>query len=152
MSNSHAHSYLCSVYTEPERSKQHRTYCQHPHYGLLAFIHTHGGPFTHRGKHPSISKDIIRLYNHTTSDFVSIIVLACLYFIDCVHTHSVAVPSSDRKQAVHLGTICFWQMVKLQEVFKLFYLGKHSGRKLQWQPTLGHAVLKAEFKEVRGTS
>uniref|UniRef100_A0A671KIA7 Cullin-4A n=1 Tax=Sinocyclocheilus anshuiensis TaxID=1608454 RepID=A0A671KIA7_9TELE len=24
---------------------------------------------------------------------------------------------------------------------------KHSGRKLQWQPTLGHAVLKTEFKE-----
>jgi len=38
-------------------------------------------------------------------------------------------------------------MVKLQEVFKTFYLGKHSGRKLQWQTTLGHAVLKAEFKE-----
>uniref|UniRef100_A0A3Q3X5U1 Cullin-4A n=1 Tax=Mola mola TaxID=94237 RepID=A0A3Q3X5U1_MOLML len=44
---------------------------------------------------------------------------------------------------VHLPT----EMVKLQEVFKLFYLGKHSGRKLQWQPTLGHAVLKSEFKE-----
>lgn len=42
------------------------------------------------------------------------------------------------------------QMVKLQEVFKMFYLGKHSGRKLQWQSTLGHAVLKAEFKEVAG--
>lgn len=42
----------------------------------------------------------------------------------------------------------FSKMVKLQEVFKLFYLGKHSGRKLQWQPTLGHAVLKSEFKEV----
>uniref|UniRef100_A0A8C5FLC4 Cullin 4A n=1 Tax=Gadus morhua TaxID=8049 RepID=A0A8C5FLC4_GADMO len=39
------------------------------------------------------------------------------------------------------------EMVKLQEVFKVFYLGKHSGRKLQWQPTLGHAVLKTEFKE-----
>ncbi|XP_033868016.1 cullin-4A-like [Acipenser ruthenus] len=39
------------------------------------------------------------------------------------------------------------EMVKLQEVFKMFYLGKHSGRKLQWQPTLGHAVLKSEFKE-----
>ncbi|XP_006639256.1 cullin-4A isoform X1 [Lepisosteus oculatus] len=39
------------------------------------------------------------------------------------------------------------EMVKLQEVFKTFYLGKHSGRKLQWQPTLGHAVLKSEFKE-----
>lgn len=41
-----------------------------------------------------------------------------------------------------------FQMIKLQEVFKNFYLGKHSGRKLQWQTTLGHAVLKAEFKEV----
>uniref|UniRef100_A0A8C1X1B0 Cullin 4A n=1 Tax=Cyprinus carpio TaxID=7962 RepID=A0A8C1X1B0_CYPCA len=44
---------------------------------------------------------------------------------------------------VHLPT----EMVKLQEHIKLFYLGKHSGRKLQWQPTLGHAVLKTEFKE-----
>ncbi|KAJ1117587.1 hypothetical protein NDU88_005784 [Pleurodeles waltl] len=39
------------------------------------------------------------------------------------------------------------EMVKLQEIFKTFYLGKHSGRKLQWQSNLGHAVLKAEFKE-----
>uniref|UniRef100_A0A8B9HK84 Cullin-4A n=1 Tax=Astyanax mexicanus TaxID=7994 RepID=A0A8B9HK84_ASTMX len=38
-------------------------------------------------------------------------------------------------------------MVRLQEIFKTFYLGKHSGRKLQWQSTLGHCVLKAEFKE-----
>ncbi|XP_004704475.2 cullin-4A isoform X1 [Echinops telfairi] len=44
---------------------------------------------------------------------------------------------------VHLNP----EMIKLQEVFKTFYLGKHSGRKLQWQTTLGHAVLKAEFKE-----
>ncbi|CAG9759330.1 unnamed protein product [Ceutorhynchus assimilis] len=36
-------------------------------------------------------------------------------------------------------------MVKLQDVFKEFYLNKHSGRKLQWQPTLGHCVLKARF-------
>jgi cullin-4 len=40
-------------------------------------------------------------------------------------------------------------MVKLQEIFKKFYLGKHSGRKLQWQPTLGHCVLKADFSGVR---
>uniref|UniRef100_A0A1A8EM16 Cullin-4B n=2 Tax=Nothobranchius korthausae TaxID=1143690 RepID=A0A1A8EM16_9TELE len=39
------------------------------------------------------------------------------------------------------------EMVRLQEIFKSFYLGKHSGRKLQWQSTLGHCVLKAEFKE-----
>ncbi|XP_071427473.1 cullin-4A [Pithys albifrons albifrons] len=44
---------------------------------------------------------------------------------------------------VHLNS----EMIKLQEVFKTFYLGKHSGRKLQWQTTLGHAVLKAEFRE-----
>ncbi|XP_053311215.1 cullin-4A [Spea bombifrons] len=44
---------------------------------------------------------------------------------------------------VHLPT----EMVKLQEIFKTFYLGKHSGRRLQWQSTLGHAVLKAEFKD-----
>ncbi|NXU56631.1 CUL4A protein, partial [Turnix velox] len=44
---------------------------------------------------------------------------------------------------VHLNS----EMIKLQEVFKTFYLGKHSGRKLQWQTTLGHAVLKADFKE-----
>uniref|UniRef100_A0A8C6ZU97 Cullin-4A n=1 Tax=Nothoprocta perdicaria TaxID=30464 RepID=A0A8C6ZU97_NOTPE len=44
---------------------------------------------------------------------------------------------------VHLNS----EMIKLQEVFKMFYLGKHSGRKLQWQTTLGHAVLKADFKE-----
>jgi len=37
------------------------------------------------------------------------------------------------------------EMVQYQEVFNKFYLGKHSGRKLQWQPTLGHCVLKAEF-------
>ncbi|XP_053229054.1 cullin-4B isoform X2 [Podarcis raffonei] len=39
------------------------------------------------------------------------------------------------------------EMIKLQEIFKTFYLGKHSGRKLQWQSALGHCVLKAEFKE-----
>nr|XP_022915121.1 cullin-4A [Onthophagus taurus] len=38
------------------------------------------------------------------------------------------------------------QMMQFQYVFKMFYLSKHSGRKLQWQPTLGHCVLKAQFK------
>ena len=36
-------------------------------------------------------------------------------------------------------------MAKYQEVFSKFYHGKYSGRKLQWQPNLGHAVLKAQF-------
>ncbi|XP_071501882.1 cullin-4A-like [Diadema antillarum] len=38
-------------------------------------------------------------------------------------------------------------MVNLQEQFKRFYLSKHSGRKLQWQPSLGHCLVKAQFKE-----
>ncbi|XP_013419680.1 cullin-4A [Lingula anatina] len=42
---------------------------------------------------------------------------------------------------VHLPT----EMVKYQEIFTKFYLGKHSGRKLQWQSTLGHCVLRATF-------
>ena len=37
------------------------------------------------------------------------------------------------------------EMVKYQEIFKRFYLSKYSGRKLQWQPSLGHCVLKADF-------
>lgn len=37
-------------------------------------------------------------------------------------------------------------MLQLQDIFKDFYLSKHSGRKLQWQPILGHCVLRAKFK------
>jgi cullin-4 len=37
------------------------------------------------------------------------------------------------------------EMVKLQETFQGFYLSKHGGRKLQWQTTLGHCVVKACF-------
>jgi cullin 4 len=39
------------------------------------------------------------------------------------------------------------QLVEYQTVFTKFYLAKHSGRKLQWQPTLGHCVLKARFDQ-----
>lgn len=41
------------------------------------------------------------------------------------------------------------EMVQYQTQFNKFYLGKHNGRKLQWQPTLGHCVLKAEFTQGR---
>ncbi len=37
------------------------------------------------------------------------------------------------------------EMSKYQEVFLKFYNGKYSGRKLQWQPSLGSAILKANF-------
>ena len=41
------------------------------------------------------------------------------------------------------------EMVQYQNLFNKFYLGKHSGRKLQWQPTLGHCLLKADFPQGR---
>ena len=43
------------------------------------------------------------------------------------------------------------QMVQYMEAFKTFYLSKHSGRRLQWQPSLGHCVLKASFPHVSST-
>uniref|UniRef100_U5ERJ8 Cullin-4A n=1 Tax=Corethrella appendiculata TaxID=1370023 RepID=U5ERJ8_9DIPT len=39
------------------------------------------------------------------------------------------------------------QLLQYQSIFNKFYLAKHSGRKLQWQPTLGHCVLKAHFDQ-----
>lgn len=35
------------------------------------------------------------------------------------------------------------------DVFKEFYLRNHSGRKLQYQPTLGHCVLRGGFTHVQ---
>lgn len=37
------------------------------------------------------------------------------------------------------------QLVQYQEIFTKFYVSKHMGRKLTWQPNLGHCVLKAFF-------
>ncbi|XP_043219295.1 cullin-4B-like [Amphibalanus amphitrite] len=37
-------------------------------------------------------------------------------------------------------------MFTLQKTFNEFYLSKHSGRKLQWQPSLGHCLLRGNFK------
>lgn len=39
-------------------------------------------------------------------------------------------------------------MAIYQNHFNMFYHGKYNGRKLQWQPTLGHNVLKAFFNQV----
>ncbi|XP_058570996.1 cullin-4B-like isoform X2 [Neofelis nebulosa] len=60
---------------------------------------------------------------------------------------------------VNILTMSFWptyipkeiqlppDMERLQKNFKSFYLSRHSGRKLQWQSTLGRCVLRAEFKK-----
>jgi cullin-4 len=36
-------------------------------------------------------------------------------------------------------------LVYMQDIFKEFYLSKHSGRRLMWQNSLGYCVLKADF-------
>lgn len=41
------------------------------------------------------------------------------------------------------------QLHRQQELFSRFYLSKHSGRKLLFQPTLGHCTLRAQFAPVR---
>ncbi|KAF5944098.1 hypothetical protein HYC85_018175 [Camellia sinensis] len=43
---------------------------------------------------------------------------------------------------------CFFCLI-LQDIFKEFYLSKYSGRRLMWQNSLGHCVLKAEFPKGR---
>ncbi|CAK1540298.1 unnamed protein product [Leptosia nina] len=61
--------------------------------------------------------------------------------------------------SVYILTMGFWptyppvdvrlpaELTRHQEHFAKFYLAKHSGRKLQWQPTLGHCVLRAHFPQ-----
>ncbi|CAF4775996.1 unnamed protein product, partial [Rotaria socialis] len=39
------------------------------------------------------------------------------------------------------------ELCKLQEIFTKFYLSKHTGRKLQWQYSLDHCLLKGWLKE-----
>ncbi|KAJ8736055.1 hypothetical protein PYW08_006711 [Mythimna loreyi] len=39
------------------------------------------------------------------------------------------------------------ELTRHQDHFTKFYLAKHSGRKLQWQATLGHCVLRAHFTQ-----
>ncbi|CAH0405175.1 unnamed protein product [Chilo suppressalis] len=61
--------------------------------------------------------------------------------------------------SVHVLTSGFWPTYAVAEArlpgalaahqdhFAKFYLAKHSGRKLQWQHTLGHCVLRAHFAQ-----
>ncbi|XP_073957718.1 cullin 4 [Choristoneura fumiferana] len=61
--------------------------------------------------------------------------------------------------SVYILTMGFWPtygaaearlpaaLTRQQDHFTKFYLGKHSGRKLTWQPTLGHCVLRAHFAQ-----
>ncbi|KAF0720946.1 cullin-4B [Aphis craccivora] len=38
------------------------------------------------------------------------------------------------------------EIIEYQDHFNKFYLAKYRGRKLQWQPNLGHCVLRSQFK------
>ena len=58
--------YFDSVYTEPEWAKQHRAHRQHPHYGLLAFLHTYGGPLALWGKQCYVCAALLFVHTHTS--------------------------------------------------------------------------------------
>lgn len=72
-------------------------------------------------------------------------------------TASQKVPSSAIDLSVNVLTMGYWptyppmdvalpsELVQYQQAFQTFYLSKHNGRKLQWQPSLGQCVLKAGF-------
>eukprot|EP00897_Mesotaenium_endlicherianum_P001162 jgi/Mesen1/11046/ME000099S10492 len=61
------------------------------------------------------------------------------------------------EMSVHVLTTGYWptyppmevrlphELNAYQDIFKEFYLSKHSGRRLMWQNSLGHCVLKAEY-------
>mmetsp|Transcript_45216 Transcript_45216/g.98348 ORF Transcript_45216/g.98348 Transcript_45216/m.98348 type:complete len:737 (+) Transcript_45216:130-2340(+) len=65
--------------------------------------------------------------------------------------------SPDVELSVHVLTQGYWptyppvevrlpqEILELQEIFSSYYMSKHSGRRLQWYPSLGHCQLKAAF-------
>ncbi|NXN41259.1 CUL4B protein, partial [Rhinoptilus africanus] len=111
------------------------------------------------GKSASVDaeKSMLSKLKHVLPEIrlINIALLLC-FFLQYMQNQNVP---GNIELTVNILTMGYWptyvpmevhlppEMVKLQEIFKTFYLGKHSGRKLQWQSTLGHCVLKAEFKE-----
>ncbi|NXW27403.1 CUL4B protein, partial [Phaetusa simplex] len=111
------------------------------------------------GKSASVDaeKSMLSKLKHVLPEIclINIALLLC-FFVQYMQNQNVP---GNIELTVNILTMGYWptyvpmevhlppEMVKLQEIFKTFYLGKHSGRKLQWQSTLGHCVLKAEFKE-----
>ena len=66
-------------------------------------------------------------------------------------------PTSSIEMTVNVLTMGYWptyqqmdvtlptEMLQYRELFKKFYLAKHSGRNLQWQPNLSLILLKSQF-------
>jgi len=66
-------------------------------------------------------------------------------------------PPGNIEMSVNVLTTGYWptyeqmkvtlpvDMLQYRELFKKFYLNKHSGRNLQWQPNLSHVKMKALF-------
>lgn len=66
-------------------------------------------------------------------------------------------PDSNIDMNVSILTLGYWPnynaydvkippgLAEYQEIYSKFYMSRHNGRKLQWQSSLGHCVLKAHF-------
>jgi cullin 3 len=58
--------------------------------------------------------------------------------------------SSSRDGAVQLPCVFPKEIDAVRQSFEKFYLGKHTGRKLSWQPSMGTADVRANFQRASG--
>ncbi|PYH77726.1 cullin protein [Aspergillus uvarum CBS 121591] len=58
--------------------------------------------------------------------------------------------ASATRDNVQLGCIYPKEVESVKQSFEQYYLGKHSGRKLSWQPTMGTADIRLEFPRSNG--
>lgn len=61
---------------------------------------------------------------------------------------SVTVMTSTFWPVLHTENACMFapEMVKACKSYEAFYLSRHSGRRLTWQPSLGNADVRVRFK------
>lgn len=57
---------------------------------------------------------------------------------------------SSSKDTVHLPCIFPKEIESVKQSFEQFYLSKHNGRKLSWQPSMGTADIRATFQRPNG--
>ncbi|KZS88122.1 Cullin-domain-containing protein [Sistotremastrum niveocremeum HHB9708] len=86
-----------------------------------------------------VSADITASYRKHIDDLVD---------VDRPIELSVTVMTSTFWPMTHSGSSCIMpiRMTQACQVFERYYLSKHSGRRLTWQPALGNADVKVAFK------
>ncbi|PLB55411.1 Cullin-domain-containing protein [Aspergillus steynii IBT 23096] len=60
------------------------------------------------------------------------------------------VMSAAKGDSVQMSCVIPKEVESVKQSFEKFYLGKHSGRKLSWQPSMGSADIRATFQRSNG--